>query len=68
MRFENIAQQLDFSKTIIRLKPLILEQNIPTIQAHIQSGSLNYEKLTKWYLYRCQIEMIRENAQRDCCH
>ena len=35
-----------------RLKPLILEQNIPTLQAHITSGSLSYEKLTQWYLYR----------------
>jgi len=35
-----------------RLRPLILEQNIPTLQAHITSGSLSYEKLTQWYLYR----------------
>ena len=35
-----------------RLKPLILEQNIPTLQAHITTGSLSYEKLTQWYLYR----------------
>jgi amidase len=38
MYFENIAQQLGFSENEYqRLKPLILEQNIPTIQAHIQS-------------------------------
>jgi amidase len=51
---KNIAQQLgNFSENEYqRLKPLILEQDIPTIQAHIQSSSLNYEKLTKWYLYR----------------
>jgi amidase len=24
----------------------------PTIQSHIQSGSLSYETLTQWYLYR----------------
>jgi amidase len=33
-----------------KLKPLILEQNIPTIQSHIQDGSLTYETLTQWYL------------------
>lgn len=33
-------------------KPLIFEQDIPTIQSHIQSGSLSYEVLTQWYLYR----------------
>ena len=50
----NIAQQLgSFSEADYqRLKPLILEQNIPTIQSHIQSGSLSYEQLTQWYLYR----------------
>jgi amidase len=50
----NIAQQIgSFSEADYqRLKPLILEQNIPTIQSHIQSGSLSYEKLTQWYLYR----------------
>tara|TARA_B100000767_G_scaffold263225_1_gene276752 strand:- start:10732 stop:12372 length:1641 start_codon:yes stop_codon:yes gene_type:complete len=35
-----------------RLKPFILEQNIPTLQSHIASGVLSYEKLTQWYLYR----------------
>jgi amidase len=49
---KNAAQQLGTENEYQKLKPLILEQNIPTIQAHIQSGSLNYEKLTKWYLYR----------------
>lgn len=34
------------------LKPLILEQNIPTIQASISTGKLTYEKLTLFYLYR----------------
>ena len=34
------------------LKPLILEQDIPTLQTHVQSGKLSYEKLTQWYLYR----------------
>lgn len=34
------------------LKPLILEQNIPTLQKSIQEGKLSYEKLTLFYLYR----------------
>ena len=52
--WKNIAQQIGaFSENDYqRLKPLILEQNIPTIQSHIQSGSLSYETLTQWYLYR----------------
>ncbi len=35
-----------------RLKPFILEQNIPTIQDHIRQGDLTYEVLTLFYLYR----------------
>jgi amidase len=35
-----------------RLKPFILEQNIPTLQGYIKSGELSYETLTQWYLYR----------------
>lgn len=35
-----------------RLKPLILEQDIPALQAHIASGALSYEALTQWYIYR----------------
>ncbi|GLR16370.1 amidase [Portibacter lacus] len=34
------------------LKPLIYEQDIPTIQNHIQQGSLTYKMLVQWYLYR----------------
>lgn len=34
------------------LKPMIIEQDIPTIQGHIKKGDLNYEKLTLFYLYR----------------
>ena len=34
------------------LKPMILEQDIPTLQAHIGNGDLSYEKLTLFYLYR----------------
>jgi amidase len=34
------------------LKPLILEQDIPTIQKHIKDNSLTYEDLTLFYLKR----------------
>ncbi|MCJ7467255.1 MAG: amidase family protein [Maribacter sp.] len=34
------------------LKPMILEQDIPTIQKHITAGKLTYEKLVLFYLYR----------------
>lgn len=33
-------------------KPLILEQDIPTIQSHIKKGDLSYENLVLFYLYR----------------
>ena len=47
------AQIRNFSEQdYLALKPLILEQDIPTIQSHISSGALTYEKLTQWYLYR----------------
>lgn len=35
-----------------RLKPIILEHDIPTLQTHIGNGDLSYEKLTLFYLYR----------------
>ncbi len=35
-----------------RLKPLILEQDILTIQRSISEGKLSYEQLTLFYLYR----------------
>jgi amidase len=34
------------------LKPMVLEQDIPTIQSHITAGKLTYEKLVLFYLYR----------------
>lgn len=34
------------------LKPLIIEQDIPTLQNHVKEGKLSYEKLTMFYLYR----------------
>lgn len=52
----------DFSeKDYNNLKPLILEQDIPTLQKHIQNGDLSYENLTKFYLYRIR-KFDRENA------
>ena len=35
-----------------KLKPFILEQDIPTIQQHIKEDKLSYEELTLFYLYR----------------
>ena len=35
-----------------RLKPMILEQDISTLQQHISAGKMTYEQLTQWYLYR----------------
>jgi amidase len=35
-----------------RLKPLIYEQDIPTLQEHVAAGRLSYEELAQWYLYR----------------
>ncbi|TDU39408.1 amidase [Gelidibacter sediminis] len=43
------------------LKALILNQDIPTLQDHIQEGRLSYESLTKFYLYRIR-KFDRENA------
>jgi amidase len=42
------------------LKPLVLEQDIPTLQKHIRDGKLTYENLTKFYLYRIR-KFDREN-------
>ncbi len=42
------------------LKPLILEQDIPTLQKHVKEGRLSYEMLTKFYLYRIKL-FDREN-------
>ena len=35
-----------------QLAPLVLEQNIPTLQGHVAAGRLTYEDLTTFYLYR----------------
>ena len=52
--WEAVSHQIsDFSEEDYnKLKPYILEQNIPTIQSYIQSGELTYKGLTQWYLYR----------------
>ena len=51
----------DFSEaTYTYLKPLILEQNIPTLQQNIAEGKLTYEKLVLFYLYRIR-KFDREN-------
>ncbi|QJW89771.1 amidase [Spirosoma taeanense] len=52
--WKQVSKQLtNFSaKDYEALKPFILEQDIPTLQAAVQSGKLTYEKLTQWYLYR----------------
>ncbi|MEM9077383.1 MAG: amidase family protein [Bacteroidota bacterium] len=40
------------STTYSSLRPLILEQSIPTIQEHISNGKLTYEQLVLFYLHR----------------
>jgi len=51
----------DFSEaTYNELKPLVLDQDIPTIQKHINARQLSYELLTKFYLYRIR-QFDREN-------
>ena len=51
--FENDLEYF-FEENYTALKPLILEQDIPTLQKHIKTGKLSYEKLTLFYLYRIQ--------------
>lgn len=52
--WKNVSDQIAYfsEEDYQSLKPYILEQDIPTIQSHIQSGVLSYETLTQWYLYR----------------
>nr|WP_299001015.1 amidase family protein [uncultured Allomuricauda sp.] len=40
------------STTYADLRPLVLEQSIPTIQEHISNGKLSYEQLVLFYLHR----------------
>lgn len=52
----------DFTKAdYVRLKPLILEQDILTLQKHISEGLFNYEELAKFYLHRIR-KFDRENV------
>ena len=52
---------VDFSEAIyMNLKPLVIEQDIPTLQKNIQEGKLSYESLVKFYLYRIK-EFDRNN-------
>ena len=51
----------DFSKSDYnRLKPLILEADILTLQQHVADRKLSYENITKFYLYRIRA-FDREN-------
>nr|CCF99709.1 glutamyl-tRNA(Gln) amidotransferase subunit A [uncultured Flavobacteriia bacterium] len=50
-----------FDTTYDELKPLIIEQDIPTLQQHIASGTLSYERLVKFYLYR--IRLLESNPK-----
>jgi len=56
----NTALESFTENTYENLKPLILEQDIPTLQKHIRDGKLSYENLTKFYLYRIR-KFDREN-------
>lgn len=60
--WDNFNEALsDFTETRYEaLKPLILEQDIPSLQNYIQTGNLSYEDLTKFYLYRIR-RFDREN-------
>lgn len=52
--WKNVSHQISYfsEEDYQKLKPLILEQDIPAIQGHIRAGRLTYETLTQWYLYR----------------
>jgi amidase len=45
------------------LEPFIIEQDIPTIQEHVNNGILTYEKITLFYLYR--IRKFESNPEFD---
>ena len=52
--FEKVLNRFGDEK-YTTLKPLIIEQSIPTIQQHIASGNLSYEDLVTFYLYRIRL-------------
>jgi amidase len=51
---ETITSQLNgFSKEMyVNLTPYIFDQDITSIQNHIEDGTLTYKSLTQWYLFR----------------
>ncbi len=52
--WKSIKEQLEGFKTedYRRLYPLIYEQGMAQLQASVDKGTLSYESITKWYLYR----------------
>ena len=52
--WKNISDQIAYfsEEKYQELLPLVLDQDIPTIQSHVKSGKLTYEQLAQWYLYR----------------
>lgn len=60
--WKTLDEQLeDFSEEKYNaLKPLVLDQDIPTLQQYITQGKLSYEVLTKFYLFRIKT-FDREN-------
>ncbi|MEP5612740.1 MAG: amidase family protein [Cyclobacteriaceae bacterium] len=52
--WKNVAEQIAYfsEEDYQNLKPFIFDQDILTMQSHVASGKLSYEKLTQWYLYR----------------
>ena len=55
------SQMTDFTEANYnKLKPLILEADISSLQKHISEGKFNYEQLTKFYLFRIR-KFDREN-------
>ncbi|MDT0557050.1 amidase family protein [Ichthyenterobacterium sp. W332] len=60
---ELASEMVDFTEEDYeRLKPYILEQDIPTIQKSISDGYLSYEQLAKFYLHRIKV-FDRENPK-----
>lgn len=45
-----------------KIKPYILEQDIPTIQKHVKAGRLTYEQLTLFYLFRIYKYELDQNT------
>lgn len=62
-----VAPQIsDFTDEMYsELKPFIFEQDIQTIQHHIENGEFNYKQLVQWYLYRI---VLFENDSTKTLH